>query len=76
MEKVNMKEIKCVGCGKSADEFGYDEENDSIYEDGSYDYETKRFVCDMCYIALVQAGCDVGTPKELIANILKLKVDK
>lgn len=71
--KNSMKEIKCAGCGKSADYFGYDEDNDNIYEDGSYDSKTKQFVCDMCYSLLIPLGLDIGTPSELISNIKQVK---
>ncbi len=69
----NYKEIKCVGCGKNAEEVGeYDKDDNPVEEDGTY--SNGKFVCTGCYIKLIPLGLDVGSPEQIqerIRNIPK-----
>lgn len=58
----------CAGCGKTWAECRANKK-DKVNEDGTYDMESNQFICDMCYIGLIQRGLDVGVPKVLINNI-------
>ena len=62
--------IKCVGCGKTAKEVGYNKD-DPVEEDGTY--ADHKFICDSCYGELIDIGQDIGSPLELQLRVLKLK---
>ena len=64
--------INCAGCNKSYKEVGYPTEAD-VMEDGTY--ANGSFVCDSCYIILIQSGLDVGKP-EVIQNRIRNHFNK
>ena len=56
------KEIFCAGCGITAEQAGYSED-DPVEEDGTF--ANNAFVCDSCYCKLIVIGQDVGSPEKL-----------
>lgn len=64
---LHLEEImaKCAGCSKDHTACGYDE-HDRVEDDGSY--ADGKFVCDECYIKLVGANADIGTPEVIQEN--------
>jgi 5-deoxy-D-glucuronate isomerase len=64
---LNSKEdnvATCAGCGKDHTAFPvYNSDMNTVEEDGSY--ANNRFVCDDCYVVLINMGLDKGTPQEL-----------
>lgn len=54
----------CVGCDVDSDDMTeYDPINSPVEEDGTY--ADGQFVCTDCYVILIHAGSDVGTPQEI-----------
>lgn len=56
---------KCIGCDVNSKKTGVYGEDNPVEEDRTYDYETKRFVCDDCYARLVAMNLGKGSSLEL-----------
>ena len=53
----------CAGCDKKDTDFSCFGKDNPVTEDGSY--ANGKFVCDSCYVALIELGQDVGSATEL-----------
>lgn len=60
----------CAGCGMTHEACGYDDEDD-VLDDGSY--ANGKFVCDQCYIQLIQRGLDIGSAEQLQERIVAVR---
>ena len=50
----------CTGCNRSAADLPEYTEDSPVTDDGTF--QDGRFVCDLCYMVLVDAGLDIGSP--------------
>lgn len=55
--------IVCTGCNRDSSELSEYTKDDPVTGDGTY--ADRKFVCTECYIKLIPAGMDVGTPHEI-----------
>jgi hypothetical protein len=69
---MKPKDALCAGCGIEWSKVRPDKKT-KVKEDGTYDIDSNQFVCDFCYIGLIQRGLDVGSPKQLIVRIKEVR---
>lgn len=60
----------CVGCNRDSSKMLEYSKEMPVEDDGTY--ADGKFVCTACYLYLIDLGLDVGSPREMQANALRV----